>query len=55
MLVIYLVGASWLALMLASWQKAWLSGVAPFILVDLAKAAIAAGAAESGKLLFLKQ
>jgi biotin transport system substrate-specific component len=55
MLVIYLVGASWLALMLGSWQKAWLGGVAPFILVDLAKAAIAAGVAESGKLIFLKQ
>lgn len=55
MLVIYLVGVSGLALMLGSWQKAWLGGVAPFILVDLTKAAIAAGAAESGKLLFLKQ
>lgn len=55
MLVIYLVGVSWLALMLGSWQKAWLGGVAPFILIDLAKAAVAAGAAESGKLLFLKE
>lgn len=41
--------------MLGSWQKAWLGGVAPFILIDLAKAAVAAGAAESGKLLFLKE
>jgi biotin transport system substrate-specific component len=51
-LVIYLVGASWLAVMLGSWQKAWLGGVAPFILLDLGKAAVAAGVAESGKLLF---
>lgn len=51
MLVIYLVGASWLAVMLQSWQKAWLGGVAPFILLDLVKAAIAAAVAESGKLL----
>jgi biotin transporter BioY len=40
-----------LAVILGSWQKAWLGGVAPFILLDLAKAAIAAGVAESGKLL----
>jgi biotin transport system substrate-specific component len=52
MVALYLVGASWLAVMLGSWQKAWLGGVAPFILLDLAKAAIAAAAAESGKLLF---
>lgn len=52
MAVIYLAGASWLALSLGSWQKAWLGGVAPFILIDLIKAAIAAGTAESGKLFF---
>ena len=52
MLALYLVGVSWLALMLGSWQQAWLAGVAPFILLDLGKAAIAAGVAESGKLLF---
>ncbi len=51
-LTIYLVGASWLALMLGSWSKAWLAGVAPFILLDLVKAALAAGVAESGRLLF---
>lgn len=51
-LVLYLVGATWLATILGSWQKAWLAGVAPFILLDLGKAAIAAGVAESGKLLF---
>lgn len=52
MLVIYLLGAGWLAVILGSWQKAWLGGVAPFILLDLGKAAIAAGVAESGKHLF---
>ncbi len=52
-LVIYAVGASWLAVMLGSWQTAWVAGVAPFILIDLGKAAIAAGVAESGKRLFL--
>ena len=51
-LVLYLVGASWLALMLGSWQTAWAAGVAPFLLLDLGKAALAAGVAESGKLLF---
>ena len=50
-LVIYLAGASWLAAMLGSWQKAWLGGVVPFILLDLGKAAVAAGVSESGKLL----
>jgi biotin transport system substrate-specific component len=49
MLTIYWVGASWLAVMLGSWQKAWLGGVAPFILLDLGKATIAAAVAESGK------
>jgi biotin transport system substrate-specific component len=49
MLTIYLVGASWLAVMLGSWQKAWLGGVVPFILLDLGKAAIVAAVAESGK------
>jgi biotin transport system substrate-specific component len=50
-LVIYGVGASWLASLLGSWQEAWLAGVAPFMVLDLGKAAIAAGVAESGKLL----
>lgn len=53
-LAIYLVGASWLALFLGSWQQAWLGGVVPFILIDLIKAAIAACVAESGKLLLRK-
>lgn len=52
MLAIYLLGAGWLAVMLGSWQQAWLGGVAPFILLDLGKAAVAAGVAESGKHLF---
>lgn len=50
-LVIYLIGASWLAAMIGSWQKAWLGGVAPFIVLDLIKAVVAACVAESGKLL----
>jgi biotin transport system substrate-specific component len=52
MLVIYLAGTSWLAIMLGNWQRAWLGGVAPFILLDLGKAAVAAGVSESGKLFF---
>jgi len=52
MVALYLVGASWLAVMLGSWPQAWLVGVVPFIVFDLGKAAIAAGVAESGKLLF---
>ncbi|MCK6628566.1 MAG: biotin transporter BioY [Anaerolineae bacterium] len=55
MLVIYLVGAGWLGLMLGSMEKAWLGGVAPFILIDLGKAVIAASVAESGKFFFLRQ
>jgi len=51
MLVIYAVGASWLAMILGSWLQAWWAGVAPFIALDLVKAGIAAGVAESGKLL----
>ena len=49
MLTLYLVGASWLAVMLGSWQKAWLGGVAPFVVLDLGKAAIATAVAESGR------
>ncbi len=55
MLVIYLVGAGWLGLMLGSVEKAWLGGVAPFILIDLGKAIIAASVAESGKIFFLRK
>lgn len=47
--VIYAGGASWLATYLGSWQQAWTLGVAPFILIDLGKAIVAASVAESGK------
>lgn len=50
--ILYVVGASWLAVVLGSWQNAWLAGVVPFILLDVAKAAIAAATAESGKFFF---
>lgn len=49
--VIYLVGAAWLAPLVGGLRMAWLLGVAPFILVDLGKALIAAVVAESGRLL----
>lgn len=55
MLVIYLVGASWLGVMLGSVEKAWLGGVVPFILIDLGKAVVAASVAESGKIFFLRK
>ncbi len=47
--VIYLIGASWLAAALGSWPAAWWGGVAPFILVDLGKAALAAGVVKHPK------
>ncbi|MCB0209570.1 MAG: biotin transporter BioY [Anaerolineae bacterium] len=49
--IIYLFGATWLGVMLGSAQKAWTLGVVPFILVDVIKSAVAAGVAESGKML----
>ena len=49
--IIYLFGAVWLGIMLGSAEKAWILGVVPFILVDLMKSAVAAGVAESGKML----
>lgn len=49
--VIYLGGASWLAVYLGSWSKAFWGGVAPFVVIDVLKAGVAAGVAESGKLL----
>jgi len=48
---IYLVGVAWLAMMLGNWLQAWQVGVLPFIWLDLIKAMIAAGVAESGRLL----
>ena len=48
--VLYLIGATWLAVYLQlSLEQAWAFGVAPFILLDLAKAFVAAGVAESGR------
>lgn len=46
--VIYLLGASWLTVgfLDGDWAKGWALGVAPFIVVDLAKAVLAAGVAE---------
>jgi biotin transport system substrate-specific component len=51
MLAIYLVGFLWLGIMIGSMEKAIMVGVLPFIVLDLVKAGIAAGVAESGKLL----
>jgi biotin transport system substrate-specific component len=49
--IIYLVGAAWLARYVGGVRAAWMLGVAPFILVDLGKALVAAAVAESGRLL----
>jgi biotin transport system substrate-specific component len=49
--VIYIAGILWLALAVGSLRTAWLLGVAPFILIDLGKAVVAAAVAESGRLL----
>ncbi len=38
-----------------SWPKVWLAGVTPIILLDLAKAAIAAGVAKSQNLISVKE
>lgn len=49
-IVMYVIGTTWLAVYLQlSVQKAWTAGVAPFILLDLGKAFVAAGVAESGR------
>jgi biotin transport system substrate-specific component len=53
--IIYLIGASWLAVMLGSWTAAFWNGVAPFILIDLVKAACAAALVESGNWLIGKK
>ncbi|NOZ28392.1 MAG: biotin transporter BioY [Chloroflexi bacterium] len=48
--VIYLGGASWLAVWLGGdWGKAWTMGVAPFIVVDLGKALVAAAVADGAR------
>jgi biotin transport system substrate-specific component len=49
--VIYAAGVTWLAPAVGSLRMAWLLGVAPFILIDLGKALVAAAVAESGRLL----
>ncbi len=50
--VIYAAGVAWLAPAVGGLRQAWLLGVAPFILIDLSKAMIAAALTESGRLLF---
>lgn len=50
--VIYVAGTAWLAPAVGNLRAAWMLGVAPFILIDLGKALVAAAAAESGRLLF---
>jgi biotin transport system substrate-specific component len=47
--VIYLGGVAWLTPSVGSLHAAWTLGVAPFILVDLGKALLAAAVAESGR------
>jgi biotin transport system substrate-specific component len=49
--VIYLVGVAWLAPTVGGVRAAWMLGVAPFVLVDVGKALVAAAVAESGQLL----
>lgn len=50
--IIYITGVAWLAPAVGGLRAAWTLGVAPFILVDLGKAVVAAAVAESGRLLF---
>jgi biotin transport system substrate-specific component len=49
--VIYMAGLAWLAPIVGGPRAAWALGVAPFIVIDLGKAVIAAAVAESGRLL----
>ena len=49
--VIYVAGIAWLAPMVGGLRRAWVLGVAPFIVIDLGKALVAAAVAESGRLL----
>ncbi len=50
--VIYLFGAGWLTLsfLKGDWAQGWMQGVVPFIGIDLAKAILASGVAESARL-----
>jgi biotin transport system substrate-specific component len=49
--VIYAVGAAWLTygFLAGDWAQGWLLGVAPFIVVDVAKAIIASALAEGAR------
>jgi len=47
--VIYAVGVAWLAPIVGGLGAAWTLGVAPFVLIDLGKALVAALVAESGR------
>jgi biotin transport system substrate-specific component len=49
--VIYVAGTTWLITVVGDLPTAWMLGVAPFILIDLGKALVAAAVAESGRLL----
>lgn len=49
--IIYIAGTAWLATAVGDLRSAWMLGVAPFILIDLGKALVAAAVAESGRLL----
>jgi biotin transport system substrate-specific component len=49
--IIYAVGVAWLTPAVGSLRTAWMLGVAPFILIDLGKALVAAAVAESGRFL----
>jgi biotin transport system substrate-specific component len=51
--VIYACGLAWLAPGVGSLGAAWALGAAPFILVDLGKALVAAAVAGSGRTLFV--
>jgi biotin transport system substrate-specific component len=51
--VIYACGLTWLAPSVGSLGVAWTLGAAPFILVDLGKALVAAAVAGSGRMLFV--
>lgn len=54
--VIYLIGASYLKVYLEiSWKSAWVGGVKPFILIDMAKAVIAAAGGEGARRWWLRQ
>jgi biotin transport system substrate-specific component len=51
--VIYACGLAWLAPSVGSLGAAWALGAAPFILIDLGKALVAAAVASSGRMLFV--